>query len=252
MTQRLAILSITLLSALAFFVLGVPLWTLAGLLLVTLLTRFRVRSRDMGRYFEMLLVFLAVWFFIRELNIGYPYSLILILAILVALIFYEGPEWGAFYFGAGQTGRYFRQALAAAVVFTILFGAFLLYDFDIAENPAPYRWPLDVAVIAGIGFALYAALMHEILFRSFIYQRAVAATDDAFAVVVQALFYGLMYYNIPATNGPQGVVLGTLFGLTLGYLVKKSDSIYLSLFVNFIVVLVIFMELLVLGKIYTS
>jgi len=39
-----------------------------------------------------------------------------------------------------------------------------------------------------------------------------------------------------------------LFGLGLGYLVKKSESIYPAILVHFIVTFVIFVELTILGK----
>lgn len=237
-------------SGVAYFVLGLDYWVLLALLIVTAVIRFKASTRRIGQFSEMLLFFFSVWFLLDKFDIEYPYSLILILTAAVGLIFYEGPEWSEFYFAFGTTSKHVKLAMAVALVFSLLFGGWTYFNFGDLQNPVPYYWPLDALLIGGIGFSLYTAIMNEMLFRSFIHQRARSAAGGEWAVAIQGVFYGVMHYHLPVTNGYSGVFVATLFGVTLGYLVKKSNSIYLSIVVHFVVILVVFIELVVLAKVH--
>ena len=239
---------VTVLTGLVYFVLGQGLWLLPVLLLVIVFTRFREKTRELGKYVEMLFFFCLISVVINELGINYPYSLILILAALVILIFYEGPEWGRLYFSVGKTKEFTRHSLLGAFLGVILLGGYIFFRRNTLYNPVPLSWPIDALIIVGLGFAFYICIMEELLFRSFIYQRAEAATSPGLAVLLQGIFFGLMQYRIGVPSGLAGIVLGTLLGIALGYLVKKTNSIYLSMFARFIIVFVIFCELAILGK----
>ncbi|RMF60794.1 MAG: CPBP family intramembrane metalloprotease, partial [Calditrichaeota bacterium] len=88
----------------------------------------------------------------------------------------------------------------------------------------------------------------EILFRSFLYQRAATAAGVDAGLWSQALLYGLMAYRDGVPNGAAGFIIGSLFGLGTGYLVKKSRSVYLAMLVHLIVSLGVYVELVVLSR----
>lgn len=183
-----------------------------------------------------------------ELTLGYPESLILILTGMIVVIFYEGPEWGKLYFGPGEMRNYTKTALSLAIGLSVLFTVWIYVDRHNLINPVPAGWPLDALAVVGIGFAVYVAIIEEIMFRSILLERAVAAGGATLGVLSQGVFYGLMLYVLPAPGGVAGLILGTIYGIVLGFLVKKSDSIYLAIFVHFAVSLVVFIELALLGR----
>lgn len=240
---------IATITSVAYYVFAQGLWVVVGLFVLTLATRFNRKMVDFGRLLEILFVFFLIAFVIFKLDaITYPYSLILILTALVALIFLEGPEWSKLYFSPGKTRTFLRQALIIALSTSVVFGAWIFFRMPPQKNPVPVNWPIDALIVAGIGFALYLAIMEEIIFRSFIFQRAKSAAGTKWAMPIQGTVYGLMHYRAGVPNGWEGVILAGLYGVGLGYLVKKSDSIYLSMLVNFLVTLVIFIELILIGK----
>lgn len=238
---------LTLAAGYSYFCVESGYWPLLGLLLLTLLTRFNSKTKPLGRYVEILFVFCLIFSIMNELGIYYPYSLVLVLMGLIILIFYEGPEWSRLYFGFGKIGTYFSASIGFSVLSSLIFGTVIYFNYSKIQNPVPLYLPLDALVVIGIGFAVYLGLMEEIIFRSFILERAQAAVG-ANAVVLQGIFFGFMYYRVGVPNGILGAVLGGLFGVGSGYLVKKSESIYLSILAHFGLTLVIFIELMILGK----
>lgn len=233
-----------------YFVAGLGLWVVAGLFILVLSTRFAGKTQAFARLVEILWLFCAVSYFIFELDgIAYPYSLILVLAALVAVIFFEGPEWGELYFLPGETRAHLRGAVIWALVFALVFGVWVYFRLPPEDNPVPLTWPVDALLVVGLGFALYLAIVEEIIFRSFLFQRARVLSSGPWAVVLQGVFFGFMHYRSGIPNGPDGMLLAGLYGIGLGHLVEKSNSLYLAMFVNFCVTLVIFVELVILGKV---
>gem|GEM_PF-1851513 len=239
----------TIAAGLVYFVFGQGYWAITGLMLLTVATRFRRKTIDLGKAFQMVLTFLILSVGINELGITYPYSLILILAGLVMVIFFEGPEWKDLYFGPGETGSNFRLSLFVMLALVVLSCSWNYLTFSPEHNPVPVAWPLDALLVIGVGFAAYMAIMEEIIFRSFLLQKLNTAAGEVAAVVGQGFFYGLMHYKVGAPSGIHGIVLASLSGLALGFLVKKSNSIYLAMLVHFVLTLAVFVELAILGKI---
>lgn len=246
---KILVLLISVASGITFFIITESLISLVGLFILTVLTRFRGNYTEVGRFIEMLFVFCLISTAINELGIYYPYSLILVLALLIVMIFYEGPEWGNLYFGPGKMKAYFKHTLLLALIGSLVFGGVIYLERMSIQNPVPLFLPLDALIVLGVGFALYLAIMEEIIFRSFLFQRAESAVGSVHvAILAQAGFYGLMYFRSGVPGSIEGIVLGTLFGIGLGYLVKKSESIYPAILVHFVVTFVIFVELTILGK----
>jgi membrane protease YdiL (CAAX protease family) len=246
--HKILVIFIATASGILYFILGQAYLLLAGLLLVTIFTRFNLKTKNLGKFVEILFLFYLISLAIYSVGIAYPYSLIIVLAFLVLLIFYEGPQWSELYFGFGNTKAYFKIALGVAGVSLLFFTVWIYLTYSGLHNPVPLFWPLDTLVIAGIGFAFYLAIVEEMIFRSFIFERAKSAVGAPVAIPVQGLLYGLTQFAVGIPQGIPGVILAALFGTGLGFLVEKTNSIYLAMLVRFIVTLGIFLQLTILGK----
>ncbi|MFQ5705908.1 MAG: CPBP family intramembrane glutamic endopeptidase [bacterium] len=237
-----------IIAGIGYFVLGQGLWVIVALLVVTLATRFREQTKSYGRFVEVVFLFCLVSFVIGQLGIHFPYSLIIVLASLIMLISLDGPAWGELYFLPALTHKYFKLSLVVAFLTLAVFGIWVFLKVPAGENPVPLSWPLDTLIVMGVGFAFYLAIVEEIIFRSILLERVKSAAGINWAVPIQGTFYGLMHYRSGIPNGLGGVALVSCFGIGLGYLVKKSNSVYLSMLVNFVVTFLVFLELTVLGK----
>ncbi len=220
--------------------------------MIVLLTRLTGKMTELGNFALMLFVFFLLFTVALSVNIVYPGMLILIATGLVALIFTQGPEWSELYFGRGDFRAFGKMALIAACLFSLMFGVWIYLKQGQYTNPVPTALPLDALVIVGIGFAFYVAIMEETLFRSFFFQRASSAAGPVVAIFTQGIVYGMMYSALPFMNGPSGMMMGAIYGCGLGVLVHKSNSIYLAIFVHFIVSLITFIELSVLGRMHAA
>ncbi|MFQ6112555.1 MAG: type II CAAX prenyl endopeptidase Rce1 family protein [bacterium] len=246
MIPVLTLLTVTAIG-IAYFVFGQGLWVISGLAFLTLLTRFNKKTRAFGKFVELLFIFCFISFLINQFGIYYPYSLIIVLTFAVILIFFEGPEWSQLYFLKGNSKNYLKLSLGFATFVVFLYLLWIYFKRSSIPNPVPLHWPIDTLIILGIGFAIYLSMTEEIIFRSFIFERAKTVAGANWAIPIQGTFYGLMHYRSGVPNGLEGVLLGGLFGMGLGYLVKKTSSIYLSIFVHFIVTLLVFVELSILS-----
>lgn len=247
MTQILALL-ISASTGMGYFVFGKGLWVIVGLFLLTLMTRFNNKTQSFGKFVEILFIFCLISFVINEFGIGYPNSLVIVLTALVVVIFLEGPEWSRLYFLPGNSSNYLKLSLIISATAILMFGLWIYFGIADIQNPVPLQWPLDTLIIVGIGFAFYLSIIEEIIFRSFIFERAKCAAGTNWAIAIQGTFFGFMYFRCGVPSGIEGAILGGLFGIGLGYLVKKTNSIYLSMLVHFIVTLAVFTELTILGK----
>ncbi len=242
------VLAVTAAVGLLFFPLRQP-YPAFGLLGVLLLaTRFRRPTADLGKFVEILLAFCLIWYGIESFWVTYPGSLIIIVTVMVGLIFYEGPEWGELFFGAGQMRAQVKTAVVLAAGGLIVLGGAAYAVRGRLENPVPAGAPLDVLFVLGLGLALYLPLMEESIFRSFVYQRATATSRPATGILAQALLYGFMSYAVAVPSGLLGGVLGFLLALALGFLVYKSQSIYPAVLCRAMITLGLFMELAILGR----
>lgn len=220
---------------------------LTSLFLIILFTRFKKSTKSFSKFIEILFIFYLISIVIRILGIDYPESLIIVLSILVILIFLEGPEWSRLFFHPGQTKAHFKLSLFFTLGSLLAYGIFIYFRKTEIRNPVPLGWPIDTLIIIGFGLAIFLAIIEEILFRSFIFERMASATNVKIAIPLQGLFYGFLQYRIGIPNGNEGIIFGSLFGMGLAYLVYKTNSIYLSMLVHFMVTLGIFWELTILG-----
>jgi membrane protease YdiL (CAAX protease family) len=195
----------------------------------------------------------SFWSFVihhHRLGLAYPYSNILVLTGLAALFFLSGLSWKGLYFGPGQTRRWTKPALSSGLVFAaVVLALFAWLPRDLAElgaNPVSNKWLIDIpsAIVIGIGYAAFSALMEETIFRSIMMAFSRAHFSAPVAVVAQSVVFGAMHYRVGFPSSSGGAVLAAIWGLLAGWIVVKAESIYPAYIMHFVIVLTLFVGLI--------
>jgi membrane protease YdiL (CAAX protease family) len=112
-------------------------------------------------------------------------------------------------------------AIFAVASVLALIGYFKFSGIAVAVNISE---KLAVQVLFALVFAIANGLMEELWFRSLIFGAIVRAFPPRFAVVFQAVLFGIIHYDgVP--SGGIGVALGFIFGAVLGFITLKAKSI---------------------------
>jgi membrane protease YdiL (CAAX protease family) len=78
--------------------------------------------------------------------------------------------------------------------------------------------PASIIIAIGLLFTLFNSFVEEVIFRGvFMYSLEAAFGSLSVALILQAVFFGLMHIR-GFPSGPYGIVLAAAFGLVLGYL----------------------------------
>jgi len=83
-------------------------------------------------------------------------------------------------------------------------------------------------IILIVTVAIVAPIYEEIIFRGIILKGMAKKMNPTVAIVISALFFALVHFNIP-----QGIN-AFLLGLVIGTIYLKTESIYLSIFAHFV------------------
>jgi membrane protease YdiL (CAAX protease family) len=234
----------------AYFIFGQPLWATAALGVLALIGLILPGWRQAMGLTRVVFAFCILLFIINELGIAYPYSNIFVLTGLFLLFFLSGLSWKGLYFGPGKTRQWMRPALLIGLAFAAaVLALFALQPpgFNgLGGNPVPLGWPTDVLIVAGIGYALFSALMEETIFRSIIVAFSRSHLSAPAAIIAQGVLFGAMHYRAGFPSNAAGAVLSLVWGLLAGWLVIKADSIYPAYLMHFIIVLLLFVGLIFL------
>lgn len=247
MKNSVAILGPTA-AAVAYFVLGEPLWAIGSLAILTLIGFVLPGWRTAMGLARVVFIFCLLMFVINELGIAYPYSNIFVLTGVIGLFFLSGESWKGLYFGPGQTRQWTRRAFGIGLGFSaIVLVLFAVIPKQLGVNPVPTEWPVDVLIVVGLGYATFSTLMEETIFRSVMVAFSRAQLTPAVAVVAQSLVFGAMHYRVGFPSHAGGAVLSLIWGLLAGWLVLKSESIYPAYVMHFVIVLILFVGLIFLS-----
>jgi membrane protease YdiL (CAAX protease family) len=78
--------------------------------------------------------------------------------------------------------------------------------------------------VAGAFFSAFNALLEEVIFRGILLDALTAAIGASWAVVVQAVAFGVGHvHGYPP--GPLGIALAAMYGLMLGLLRQRSGGL---------------------------
>ncbi len=240
--QRLLGTILPLAAVVIYFVYGQPLWALLGLGVFTLLGIFLPSWRHVLGFSRVVLLFGLFTFLINNFGIAYPYTNIFVLTGLLGVFALTGMEWKGLFFNAGKTAQYSRTALLLAVGIAALIAAVFFAKPDLlGPNPTPKNWPADVIVVMALGYAIFSALMEETIFRSVMLAFARQHMSLNAAVVAQAVVFAAMHYRMGFPTKAAGAGLAFVWGLSAGWLVRKSDSVYPAYAMHFVLVLILFL-----------
>lgn len=225
-----------------YFLYGQPTWALAGLggfvVLGQLLPSWR-RAMGLSR---VVLLFCLLTFLINNFGIAYPYTNIFVLTGLLGFFALTGMEWSGLFFNAGQTARYWRTALLLGLgVAALILAAYFAKPDLLGANPTPKDWPVDVIIVMALGYAIFSALMEETIFRSMMLAFARKHMSMNAAILAQAVVFAAMHYRMGFPTKATGAALAFVWGLSAGWLVRKSDSVYPAYAMHFVLVLILFL-----------
>jgi membrane protease YdiL (CAAX protease family) len=175
----------------------------------------------------LLLAFLAIPFFLPEFQ-QWPWYLLVPLSTYLLVVALVSPlrrsvRWN-------RLGRLRGSVLltTGAVIVTSS-SALLLYDAiyqpDLAHlaRQLPLNLSMHVAVV-GVLFSVFNALLEEMIFRGILLDALTAAIGASWAVVVQALAFGVGHaHGYPP--GPLGIALAAVYGLMLGLVRQVSGGL---------------------------
>lgn len=225
-----------------YFFYGQPMWALVGLGVFTLLGNLLPSLRYALGFSRVVLLFGLFTYLINKLGIAYPYTNIIVLTGLLGVFAMTGMEWKALFFNAGETKRYTRTAmLLALAVAALILAVFYATPNLLGLNPTPKEWPVDVIIVMALGYAIFSALMEETIFRSIMLAFARQHMGMNAAIVAQAAVFAAMHYRMGFPTKATGAALAFLWGLSAGWLVRKSDSVYPAYAMHFVLVLILFL-----------
>lgn len=234
-------------AAVAYFILGQPLWAIGSLALLVVLGFIFSSWRAALGLARVVFIFCLLLFMINELGIAYPYANIFVLTGLLGLFFLSGESWKGLYFGFGQTRQWTRHAFFSGLGFAaVVLMLFAFWPEQLGANPVPAGWPIDVLIVVAIGYAAFSTLMEETMFRSVMVAFSRSYLTPPVAVMAQGVVFGAMHYRLGFPSKAGGALLALIWGLLAGWLVLKADSIYPAYVMHFVVVLTLFIGLIFL------
>jgi len=126
--------------------------------------------------------------------------------------------------GWARTGRLNRGDVLLGAVFAVvaglgLLGWILLASPDLSDLVATVpKVSVGLLILFGLLFASLNAFAEEVLYRGvFMYALEASLGSQAAALIIQAIFFGLLHIQ-GFPRGISGMVLAGVFGLMLGYL----------------------------------
>lgn len=175
----------------------------------------------------LILALLAIPLFVRELQ-RWPWYLLVPLSAYLVVVMLVSP--------LRRTVRWNRLGQLRGSVLLITGGvivtsssALLLYDAicqpDVAQlaRQLSLTLPMHMAVV-GVLFSAFNALLEEVIFRGILLDALTAAIGVSWAVVVQALAFGVGHaHGYPP--GPLGIALASGYGLMLGLVRQHSGGL---------------------------
>lgn len=216
---------------------------LAASALLTLALRFRPTTRVIGRSVEILAIALAAIFVLDKLGV----TIIFVYKTVIAgLIFFVVlMERDHFFSTDVRTEGFYRHlrlcSLAALGAVAVVAVGHFVYR---GESFGIVRAPMEVMILVGIGWAVLNTSAEEFIYRGILFSRLKENMHPTLALVVQAGVFGLAHFWTKVPLGWPGALMAFLFGLLLGWLVRKTESLLSAIYVHFWVDLALYFSVL--------
>ena len=118
-------------------------------------------------------------------------------------------------------------------------------DLSIYDDLFP-DLPLIVMPLAGLGFAVLNSVIEEFSFRGILMSGLEnTLNNQAAAIIIQAIPFGLIHYVSGFPNGATGFSLTLIYGVLLGYIRSRSKGMTAPVITHIVADLVIFSILLI-------
>jgi membrane protease YdiL (CAAX protease family) len=216
---------------------------LAVSLILTLALRFQPATRTVGRLAEIPAIAFAVIFILNGLGVTLIFvykSLIALLLVSSTLLESEGIRRG--YIKRSLFPQHIPLCSSVALVFiaVVAIGR-LLYRGDIPLLP---ELPLGLLLLLGLAGSLLNASTEEIIYRGHLMSRLEENVGAKGAVLLQGLFFAIAHLWMKVPIGPWGLLMVFVFGIAMGWLVKKTRGLFAAVYVHTLVDLAFFAVLL--------
>jgi len=137
-----------------------------------------------------------------------------------------------------------KGTLTIALLFSIISIFFLAFWF-LNQDANPYvKFIPDVSLFLliplGIGFAFINAFYEESLFRSILLSQFSEQVGLIPAIFLQSIWFSFLHFQSGFPSGIIGILLTFVFGLMMGYLVKRTKGLLIPIVVHFFADLSIF------------
>ena len=130
-----------------------------------------------------------------------------------------------------------KNSILIGIVFSLLSVAALAAWF-LLQKGNPYAAmipavPKLLLIPMGLGFAAINAVYEEFIFRSVLLSVFSKTVGLASALILQAIWFSFLHYQVGFPSGIIGVGLTFIFGLALGYLVKRTRGLFVPVSIHF-------------------
>jgi uncharacterized protein len=192
---------------------------------------------------EILFLYFSLSYLINHLKIDiyFPANIIIIICFLYIFLFvFKKLNRATLFFNIGDR----KGTLPVVLLFSIL-SIFSLAFWFLNQDANPYvKFMPDVSLFflipMGIGFAVINAFYEESLFRSILLSQFSEQIGLIPAIFLQALWFSFLHFQSGFPSGIVGICLTFVFGLMMGYLVKRTNGLLIPIIIHFLADLSIF------------
>jgi membrane protease YdiL (CAAX protease family) len=216
------------------------LWPILAMsLALTLTLRLHSSTKTAGRLVEIVAIAFATIFLLNSLGVTLVTvhkSLIALLMICVSLLAKEDP--GKAYLKRNLFLSHLRLCSFIALVFVCIVAVGNLFYqgenlISVKIGPGPF-------ILVGLGWALLSAASEETIYRGFLMSRLEENVGSKRAVFLQALLFTIAHLWAKIPFGFWALLLIFIFGIIMGWLVKKTQGLFAAVTVHFCVDLAMF------------
>jgi membrane protease YdiL (CAAX protease family) len=216
------------------------LWPILAMsLALTLTLRLHSSTKNVGRLVEVVTIALATIFLLNSLGVTLVTvhkSVIALLMICVSLL--GKDDLGRVYLKRSLFFSHLRLCSSIALGFVCIVAVGNLFYQGV--NLPSVRISPGLLILAGLGWAVLSAASEETIYRGFLMSRLEENVGPKGAVFLQALLFTIAHLWAKIPFGFWALLLIFIFGMVMGWLVKKTQGLFAAVTVHFCVDLAMF------------
>lgn len=216
-------------------------------IIILILSKYTIKLKPLHHTLEIIVLFNVLEYLSLEIGLHslFPFNHALTLLVLfIFLLRFKKISRDDLFLRKGVI----KHSVGISVFFAILSIIavsvwFILYR----ENPYASFVPDASTVILiclGIGFSLINGIYEESIFRSILLSHFSNFMGFSAALILQAIWFSFLHYQAGFPSGVLGILLTFIFGIIMGYLVKRTRGLMLSILVHVVVDFAVFMLVL--------